>query len=108
MQLITLSAADPLNLQGILTPGPRIAAFTTNRVLFCNGLPVGALEAARFAGFPTIPFRIRKWKPPFESGSCGRRCGLTTNDIVARFWGAHASRIRELFRAILISPIAEV
>jgi ATP-dependent Lhr-like helicase len=43
-QLITLSAADPLNLQGILTPGPRIAAFTANRVLFCNGLPVGALE----------------------------------------------------------------
>ena len=43
-ELITLSAADPLNLQGILTPGPRIAAFTTNRVLFCNGLPVGALE----------------------------------------------------------------
>ncbi|HST30343.1 MAG TPA: DEAD/DEAH box helicase [Chthoniobacterales bacterium] len=43
-QLITLSAADPLNLQGILTPGPRVAAFTTNRVLFCNGLPVGALE----------------------------------------------------------------
>ena len=43
-ELITLSAADPLNLQGILTPGARIAAFTTNRVLFCNGLPVGALE----------------------------------------------------------------
>ena len=43
-ELITLSAADPLNLQGILTPGPRIASFTTNRVLFCNGLPVGALE----------------------------------------------------------------
>lgn len=43
-ELITVSAADPLNLQGILTPGPRIAAFTTNRVLFCNGLPVGALE----------------------------------------------------------------
>jgi ATP-dependent Lhr-like helicase len=43
-ELITLSAADPLNLQGILTPGPRIASFTGNRVLFCNGLPVGALE----------------------------------------------------------------
>ncbi|HZR79198.1 MAG TPA: DEAD/DEAH box helicase, partial [Chthoniobacterales bacterium] len=44
MQLITLSAADPLNLQGVLTPGPRVAGFTTNRLLFCNGLPVGALE----------------------------------------------------------------
>src|SRR5205807_2972083 len=44
-QLITLSAADPLNLQGILTPGPRIAALTVNRILFRDGLPIAALEA---------------------------------------------------------------
>ena len=44
-QLITLSAADPLNLQGVLTPGPRIAALTTNRVLFRDGLPIAALQA---------------------------------------------------------------
>src|SRR5438477_3434023 len=30
--LIALSAADPLNLQGVLTPGPRIAALTANRI----------------------------------------------------------------------------
>src|SRR5205809_1474101 len=44
-ELITLSAADPLNLQGILTPGRRIAALTTNRILFRDGLPIAALEA---------------------------------------------------------------
>jgi len=44
-ELITLSAADPLNLQGILTPGPRIAALTPNRILFHDGLPIAALEA---------------------------------------------------------------
>ena len=44
-QLITLSAADPLNLQGILTPGSRIAALTSNRLLFRDGLPIAALEA---------------------------------------------------------------
>jgi ATP-dependent Lhr-like helicase len=43
--LITLSAADPLNLQGILTPGSRIAALTGSRILFCDGLPIAALEA---------------------------------------------------------------
>jgi ATP-dependent helicase Lhr and Lhr-like helicase len=43
--LITLSAADPLNLQGILTPGARIPAFTANRILFRDGLPVAALES---------------------------------------------------------------
>ena len=44
-ELITLSAADPLNLQGILTPGPRIASLTASRILFRNGLPIAALEA---------------------------------------------------------------
>jgi ATP-dependent Lhr-like helicase len=43
-ELIALSAADPLNLQGILTPGPRIAALTGNRILFRDGLPIAALE----------------------------------------------------------------
>ncbi len=44
-ELVALSAADPLNLQGILTPGPRIAALTSNRILFRDGLPIAALEA---------------------------------------------------------------
>jgi len=44
-ELIALSAADPMNLQGILIPGPRIPGFTKNRLLFRAGLPVAALEA---------------------------------------------------------------
>jgi ATP-dependent Lhr-like helicase len=43
-ELITLSGADPLNLLGILTPGPRVAALTANRILFLDGLPLAALE----------------------------------------------------------------
>ncbi len=42
--LITLSAADPLNLRGILTPGPRIASLTGNRILFHDGILLAALE----------------------------------------------------------------
>src|SRR5213075_245946 len=38
-ELITLSGADPLNLQGILSPGARSPAFTANRILFRDGLP---------------------------------------------------------------------
>src|SRR5207249_9484131 len=45
-ELITLSAGDPLNLQGILTPGPRVAAVTATRIPFRDGLPVAALESA--------------------------------------------------------------
>jgi hypothetical protein len=32
--------ADPLNLTGILTPGPRLAALTGNRVVYRDGLPI--------------------------------------------------------------------
>jgi ATP-dependent Lhr-like helicase len=52
-ELITLSAADPLNLQGVLTPGPRIAALTANRILFFDGLPIAALEAGEIRKFAT-------------------------------------------------------
>jgi ATP-dependent Lhr-like helicase len=51
LQLITLSAADPLNLHGILTPGSRVPAFTANRVSFRNGLPLAALEGGEVRRF---------------------------------------------------------
>ncbi len=40
---ISLSGADPLNLVGIITPGPRLAALTGNRVLYRDGVPVASL-----------------------------------------------------------------
>jgi ATP-dependent Lhr-like helicase len=42
--LITLSAADPLNLTGIVTPGDRLRAVTGNRVVYRDGVPVAAME----------------------------------------------------------------
>jgi ATP-dependent Lhr-like helicase len=41
--LITLSAADPLCLAGIVTPGARIPALTGNRILYDAGKPVAVL-----------------------------------------------------------------
>ncbi|HEX4571936.1 MAG TPA: hypothetical protein VH184_15995, partial [Dongiaceae bacterium] len=41
--LISISGADPLNLVGILTPGPKLAALTGNRLLYRDGLPVALL-----------------------------------------------------------------
>jgi ATP-dependent Lhr-like helicase len=44
-ELLTISAADPLNLVGILAPGPRIAAITSHRILLRDGVPIAALKA---------------------------------------------------------------
>jgi ATP-dependent Lhr-like helicase len=44
-QLLSLRAADPLNLTGIITPGERVSALGSNRVLFRDGVPVAVREA---------------------------------------------------------------
>jgi len=46
-QLVSVSAADPLNLVGILTPGARITALAGNRVLYRDGVPIAVQSAAR-------------------------------------------------------------
>jgi ATP-dependent helicase Lhr and Lhr-like helicase len=43
--LVSLSGADPLNLAGILTPGPKLPALTGNRVLYRDGIPIAFLES---------------------------------------------------------------
>ncbi|MGI9431366.1 MAG: Lhr family helicase, partial [Myxococcota bacterium] len=46
-EIVELSAVDPLNLAGILTPGPRIPAVPTRRVRFVDGLPEEATLRTR-------------------------------------------------------------
>ncbi len=42
VERVEVSAADPLNLVGILTPGARVPAVLGNRVAFVDGVPVEA------------------------------------------------------------------
>lgn len=44
-ELIVLSAADPLNLIGILTDDPRVPAVASNRIAYLDGVPVASLQA---------------------------------------------------------------
>ncbi|MGI8894210.1 MAG: DEAD/DEAH box helicase [Casimicrobiaceae bacterium] len=43
--LISVSGADPLNLVGVIVPGPKVPALTNNRVLYRDGVPIAALIA---------------------------------------------------------------
>jgi len=43
--LVALCGADPLNLAGIITPGPRLAALAGNRLLLQDGVPVASFAA---------------------------------------------------------------
>jgi ATP-dependent Lhr-like helicase len=51
---LSLSGADPLNLVGILTPGPRLTALTGNRVLYRDGLPVALLAGGEVQFVETL------------------------------------------------------
>ena len=42
-RLVAVSACDPLNLIGVLTPGPRVPAVLGNGVVFRDGVPVASL-----------------------------------------------------------------
>ena len=45
--LISVSAADPLNLVGILTPGSRVPISPANRILYRDGVPIAVREAGQ-------------------------------------------------------------
>jgi ATP-dependent helicase Lhr and Lhr-like helicase len=47
--LVSVSAADPLNLVGIILPGRRIPVIPANRILFRDGLPLATLEAGEIS-----------------------------------------------------------
>jgi ATP-dependent helicase Lhr and Lhr-like helicase len=42
--LVSVSAADPLNLIGIVLPGSRLPVIPANRILYRDGLPIAILE----------------------------------------------------------------
>lgn len=71
--LITLSAADPLNLAGIVTPGSRVPALAGNRLLYRGGTPVAVL-AGRQVDFLMEPgesawdYRNRLLRRPIPPG----------------------------------------
>jgi len=57
-EVVRVSACDPLNLVGIITPGPKVPAVRGGEVTYCDGLPVDAAEAPTVAsdGQETLPY----------------------------------------------------
>jgi ATP-dependent Lhr-like helicase len=43
--MVSINAADPLNLIGVITPGGRLSPASSNRLLYRDGVPIAILEA---------------------------------------------------------------
>jgi ATP-dependent Lhr-like helicase len=54
-QYVSLSAADPLNLIGIITPGARLASLAGNRLLYRDGLPIATYAAEEVRYLVDLP-----------------------------------------------------
>jgi Lhr-like helicase len=52
--LVTINAADPLNLIGIITAPPRIPAQAQNRVAYLRGQPVAALQGGEYLALQSL------------------------------------------------------
>ncbi|MCB1738665.1 MAG: ATP-dependent DNA helicase, partial [Gammaproteobacteria bacterium] len=59
--LVSISAADPLNLTGILLPGARVPAQTGNRILFRDGIAIAWLIAGE-EHFVEEPDTATRWR----------------------------------------------
>jgi ATP-dependent Lhr-like helicase len=63
-RLIAISAADPLNLAGIVTPGDRIRAVGRTRIVYRDGIPLAVLEADVLRALapidPSIAFEVSR------------------------------------------------
>jgi ATP-dependent Lhr-like helicase len=52
---VSISAADPLNLVGVITPGEKVPALSGNRVLFEQGVPVAVQAAGEVRFLRDVP-----------------------------------------------------
>ena len=60
-QYVSVSGADPLNLIGLLTPGPRLASLTANRLLYRDGVPLATHAAGSVTFLETLEPKI-EWQ----------------------------------------------
>jgi ATP-dependent Lhr-like helicase len=59
-EFVSLAAADPLNLLGIVLPDRRLPRLASNRVLFADGVPLAVLQGSQVSFLKEIP-ADRQW-----------------------------------------------
>ena len=86
-EVLVVSAADPLNLVGILTDHARIPATASNRIAWLGGVPVAALRGPEFVPLSDVnprdmsSIRRRLGLAPDASGTPENPAGDTDSDL---------------------------
>jgi ATP-dependent Lhr-like helicase len=77
-RLMVISAADPLNLTGIVTPGDRIRTSTSNRIVYRNGVPLAAMEGDMLRMLTTVDPAI---SADVAAAAAGRRVPVVSGYV---------------------------
>jgi ATP-dependent Lhr-like helicase len=77
-QYVSLSAADPLNLIGIITPGARLASLAGNRLLYRDGLPIATYAADEVQYLVDLPEK-EQWE--VQTALLRRHTPLVLDDL---------------------------
>jgi ATP-dependent Lhr-like helicase len=80
---VVMSAADPLNLTGLVIAGERVRAVVSTRILFRDGAPVAALEGGR----------VRRLTPAGDRLEADELAALTGHRIPIAGFGAGSATI---------------
>jgi ATP-dependent Lhr-like helicase len=80
-RLLSISAADPLNLTGIVNPGPRVRASTANRIVYRDGVPLAAMEGDYVRPLADIPSEVSR---EIATALAGRRVPAVVAGYVGR------------------------
>jgi len=78
---ITIAAADPLNLTGIITPGDRVRAVTSSRVAYCDGVPLATMEGDYLR--PLADFEMER-RGDVAMALAGRRVPAVVSGFIGR------------------------
>ena len=80
-RLITISAADPLNLTGILAADERIRAVTSSRIVYRNGVAIAALEGEYLRPLAPVEAALAA---DVASAAAGRRMPAVSSGFLGR------------------------
>jgi ATP-dependent Lhr-like helicase len=77
-RLVTISAADPLNLTGIITPGDRLRTVASNRIVYLRGVPVSAMEGDMLRALSDVDPAMA---PIVAAAAAGRRVSVVSGFV---------------------------
>jgi ATP-dependent Lhr-like helicase len=100
-----VSAADPLNLIGIITPDARVPATRSNRIVFCDGRPIASRESRQIRWLAEVDEATRQKAARLLAGPDAlRRAEIASAQLAVVGVGSQVNGVSGAERTVARSP----